>query len=216
MVENPIIPGLGYYGASGPINTDLAGLTSLQILDKVITAAGSIGLHIILDNHRSEAGGTAEANGLWYTDQYPETSWIYDWTFLAQRYLGNTTVIGMDLRNEPHHVGTGGACWGCGTLTNDWRLAASRGGNAILAINPSLLIFVEGTDCSAATSCTWWGGNLNGAIAYPGHPQCSQPTRLLAPRIRPEPCPAALVQLVHQRGQSADALVRQLGLSQRA
>lgn len=166
MVESPAIPGIGYYGASGPINTDLAGLTSLQIMDKIIAAAGTLGLRVILDNHRSEAGSSAEANGLWYTSQYPETSWIYDWTFLAQRYLNNPTVIGMDLRNEPHSVGSGGACWGCGSLATDWRLAASRAGNAVLAINPKLLIFVEGANCFAG-GCTWWGGDLAGAASYP-------------------------------------------------
>ena len=33
----------------------------------------------------------------------------------GQRYLNNTTVIGMDLRNEPHNDQSGGSCWGCGT-----------------------------------------------------------------------------------------------------
>ena len=108
--------------------------------------AGQIGLRIILDNHRSEAGSSAEANGLWYTTAYPESAWINDWNTLASRYLNNSTVIGFDLRNELHNATSGGSCWGCGTLTNDWRLAAERGGNAVQAINPKLLIFVEGTD----------------------------------------------------------------------
>jgi len=34
--------------------------------------------------------------------------------------------------------------WGDGVNATDWRAAAQRGGNAILAINPNLLIFVEG------------------------------------------------------------------------
>ena len=59
---------ISYHNGSGPINTDLHGLNSLQILDKIVTYAGQIGLRIILDNHRSEAGNSAEANGLWYTD----------------------------------------------------------------------------------------------------------------------------------------------------
>ncbi len=102
MVESPTVPGyIQYSNVSGPINTDLQGLNSLQILDAVIAQAGQIGLRVILDNHRSEAGNSAEANGLWYTDAYPETAWINDWTTLATRYKGNTTVIGMDIRNEP-------------------------------------------------------------------------------------------------------------------
>ncbi len=167
MVETPIIPSdISYTNSTGPINTALEGLNSLQIMDQVISYAGSIGLRVILDNHRSEAGNSAEANGLWYTSTYPETAWINDWTTLSTRYKGNATVIGADLRNEPHNATSGGSCWGCGTMTNDWRLAAERGGNAVQAINPSLLLFVEGTDCYN-NDCDWWGGNLEGAQQYP-------------------------------------------------
>ncbi len=167
VVETPIIPtDISYYNASGPINTDLEGLNSLQILDKIVAYAGQIGLHIILDNHRSEAGNGAESNGLWYTSQYPESAWINDWVTLANRYLDNNTVIGFDMRNEPHNAESGGSCWGCGQLQYDWRLAAERGGNAVQAVNPSLLIFVEGTDCYN-NNCDWWGGNLAGAQSYP-------------------------------------------------
>jgi endoglucanase len=167
MVETPIIPtNISYHNASGPINTDLEGLNSLQILDKIVAYAGQIGLRIILDNHRSEAGNGAEGNGLWYTTQYPESAWTNDWVSLTQRYLNNSTVIGLDLRNEPHNDQSGGSCWGCGLMSYDWRLAAERGGNAALAVNPSLLIFVEGTDCYN-NDCDWWGGNLEGAQTYP-------------------------------------------------
>ncbi len=167
MVETPIVPtNISYNNSSGPINTDLMNLNSLQILDKIVSYAGQIGLRIILDNHRSEAGSSAEANGLWYTSAYPESAWINDWTTLATRYLNNSTVIGFDLRNEPHNATSGGSCWGCGTLTNDWRLAAERSGNAVQAVNPKLLIFVEGTDCYN-NDCDWWGGNLEGAQSAP-------------------------------------------------
>ncbi|HEY4051931.1 MAG TPA: cellulase family glycosylhydrolase, partial [Acidobacteriaceae bacterium] len=68
MVETPIVPSnIGYTGASGPINSDLQGLNSLQIMDAIIQYAGTIGLRVILDDHRSEAGNSAEASGLWYT-----------------------------------------------------------------------------------------------------------------------------------------------------
>src|SRR5215472_5509037 len=77
MVESPIVPSnISYFNGSGPINADLKGLNSLQIMDKVIGAAGSDGLRVILVNHRSEAGNSAEANGLWYTSAYPESAWI--------------------------------------------------------------------------------------------------------------------------------------------
>lgn len=167
MVEAPIVPSnIAYSNGSGSINTDLQGLNSLQILDKIVSYAGSIGLKIILDNHRSEAGNSAESNGLWYTSSYPESAWIADWQALANRYLNNTTIIGFDLRNEPHNATSGGSCWGCGVAANDWPRAAERAGNAVLGINPNLLIFVEGTD-AYNNDFYWWGGNLEGVSSSP-------------------------------------------------
>jgi endoglucanase len=168
MVESPIVPtAVSFFNSSNTaINSDLQGLNSLQIMDAVINYAGTIGLRIILDNHRSEAGNSAEASGLWYTAAYPETAWITDWQTLVTRYLNNTTVVGVDLRNEPHNAATGGACWDCGTAANDWHLAAERAGNAALTINPSLLVFVEGTD-EYNNNYYFWGGNLMGVQTSP-------------------------------------------------
>ncbi len=142
-------------------NPDLVNLTSIQVMDKIIAAAGQRGIKVILDNHRSTPGGGPESGGLWYTSSYPESTWISDWKMLANRYKGNDTVIGADLRNEPY-----GGCWGCGDTSKDWRLAAERGGNAILAIEPNWLIIVEGVATYNGQS-TWWGGNLMGAKDYP-------------------------------------------------
>src|SRR5258708_26423889 len=104
MVEsNPVRTNFSVFN-TGPINTDLKGLTSLQILDKIVSFAGSIGLRVILDHHRSEAGQSAEANGLWYTSAFSDSAWINDCAALTNRYLNNTTVIGMDLQNDPHHA----------------------------------------------------------------------------------------------------------------
>ncbi len=163
VVETPSVPSAISY-ANG-INSDLQGLNSLQILDRIVSYAATLNLRIILDNHRSEAGDSAESNGLWFTGAYPESAWINDWTSLARRYAGNTTVIGFDLRNEPHNATSGGACWDCGGA-NDWHLAAQRAGNAVLAVNPNLLIFVEGTD-AYNNDYYWWGGNLEGVTNSP-------------------------------------------------
>lgn len=162
-------------------NPDLAGLSPLQILDKVVDYAGSKGMRVILDRHRPTSAGQTP---LWYTSTVSEASIIADWQLLAQRYAGNTTVIGADLFNEPHAEGTDpngtGACWGCGDQARDWRLAAARIGNAVLQTNPNWLIFVEGVSCISGgvanqwdgipdpwQNCDWWGGNLSQAIAQP-------------------------------------------------
>jgi chitinase len=143
-------------------NPDLQGLNGLQIMDKIVAYAGQIGLRIMLDHHRSTAGNSAQESGLWYTDAYPESRWINDWVMLAQRYKGNPTVIGADLHNEPH----GPATWGSGDNATDWRLAAQRAGNAILAANPDWLIVVEGIE-RVGNDSYWWGGNLSAAGQYP-------------------------------------------------
>src|SRR5437667_3047717 len=50
MVESPTIPSnISYSNGSGAINTDLKGLNALQVMDKVISAAGALGLRVILE-----------------------------------------------------------------------------------------------------------------------------------------------------------------------
>ncbi|MCP2323777.1 endoglucanase [Hamadaea flava] len=168
-------------GINDYVNPDLVGNSPLQILDKVIAYAGQKGMRILLDRHRPSAAGQTP---LWYTAAVSEASMIADWQMLAQRYAGNSTVIGGDLFNEPHAEGTDpsgtGACWGCGDTARDWRLAAQRIGNAILSVNSNWLIVVEGVSCPSGGSpnvwdsvpddpmtCDWWGGNLAGAAQYP-------------------------------------------------
>ena len=146
-------------GIDAAKNPDLVGLTGPQIMDKIVAYAGQIGLRILLDRHRPDASGQSE---LWYTASCDEACWLRDWTMLATRYAGNPTVIGADLHNEPH----GAACWGCGDMAKDWRLAAERAGNAILAVNPDWLIIVEGVESYNGQNY-WWGGNLAGAGAAP-------------------------------------------------
>ena len=148
-------------------NPALQGKTALEVLDAVIDALARQNLVVILDNHRSRGDwccDTAHGDGLWYTAEYPEEKWIADWEEMAQRYLSQPAVVGADLRNElrgqlaPTAPTTCTDCdqptadcvcewasWGDTTGNNrDWTAAAERAGNAILTINPSWLIVVEG------------------------------------------------------------------------
>ncbi len=109
---------------------------------------------------------------LWYSSDLSQSQWINDWVMLAQHYRGNPTVIGADLHNEPH----GSATWGDGNVATDWRLAAERGGNAILAVNPDWLIIVEGIE-HYQNDYYWWGGNLEAAKQFPV--QLSRPSQLV-------------------------------------
>jgi endoglucanase len=140
-------------------NPDLKGKSGLEILDALIAGARQRHLCVILDRHRPDANAQS---ALWYTAQYSESRWIDDWKLLAARYQNDPTVIGFDLHNEPHDPAT----WGDGNAETDWRLAAEKAGNAVLAVNPHLLIIVEGIQ-TVAGSTYWWGGNLKNAGAYP-------------------------------------------------
>ncbi|WP_368499777.1 cellulase family glycosylhydrolase [Herbiconiux sp. A18JL235] len=134
-------------------NPGLVDLTPLELMDAVVATAKSYGLTVLLDRHRPDSGAQSE---LWYTDRFSEATWIADWTALAKRYRDEPAVIGVDLHNEPH----GAACWGCGDPAVDWRAAATRAGDAVLAVNPRLLIVVEGVERQGNGDFTWWGGGL--------------------------------------------------------
>src|SRR5512141_1857800 len=150
IMANQAVPGV-----NTSANPELAGVTTLQLMDMIVDYCGQLGIRIILDRHRPDSGGQSK---LWYTASVSEATWIKNMQTLAARYKGNPTVVGFDLHNEPHADRTlpaaTGACWGCGDTTRDWRLAAERGGNAVLEANPDLLIVVEGVSCPS-------GGNPN-------------------------------------------------------
>jgi endoglucanase len=152
MVEsNPVV---GNYALAA--NPGLDGENALTILDQVIASLTNAGIMVILDNHMSNAGwccSTTDNNELWYNSQYPQANWIADWQAMTKRYLSNPWVIGADLRNEPRSPAT----WG-GSGSTDWHAAAQLGGNAVLAVNPNMLIFVEGVS---------YAGDLSGVASLP-------------------------------------------------
>jgi endoglucanase len=136
-------------------NSDLQGLNSLQVMDKVLGELNNQQMYILLDQHTPDCNAISD---LWYTSSYSESSWISDLKMLATRYKNLPYFIGLDLKNEPK----GSATWGTGKST-DWNVAAEKAGKEILAANANLLIFVEGIQdnptCSGNTA-HFWGGNL--------------------------------------------------------
>lgn len=139
-------------------NSDLKGLNGLQIMDKIVVAAGKRGLKIILDQHRPTTDSQSQ---LWYTVELTPEEWIDQWRTLARRYLGNDAVIGADLHNEP----AGDCTWGSDDPKTDWAMAAEKCGNEILKANPHWLIIVEGIERTVdqygnVFDWTWQGGEL--------------------------------------------------------
>ena len=140
-------------------NPDLKGLTSLQIMDKIIEEFNRQEMYILLDHHTTDS---ETISPLWYTDQYSEEQWICDLQFVALRYRDLPYFMGIDLKNEPH----GTATWGTGNSATDWNSAAERAAAAVLRVNPKVLIFVEGiqentpSTLYSSTIPHWAGGNL--------------------------------------------------------
>ena len=144
-------------------NSDLSGLDSLEIFDAVISELDRQAIYVLLDHHRPDCQAISQ---LWYHGNYSEQDWIDDLVFIANRYQNVPHVVGIDLKNEPH----GAATWGTGNVQTDWNTAAEKAGNAVLAANPNLLIFVEGIQESSVCSGMvnhWWGGNLEPINCYP-------------------------------------------------
>jgi endoglucanase len=175
---------------SGYIKKDpeLKGLHPLQVLDRIVAEAHRLGLLIILDNHSSAASSPRRSTieALW--NRYTQKGWIHDWETLAARYKNNPTIVGYDLRNEPHTNGPGpwtlkaylkqGATWGkypskLWNPATNWPAAATKAGNALLAINPHALIFVEGVELypdptkKGGAEAYWWGSILKGVALEP-------------------------------------------------
>lgn len=127
--------------------------TPFECMDIILDYCEAQGLYVVMDHHRRAAGAGADGEP---TDAlYTEQDWIATWQTVAQRYKDRRCVIGADVHNEPHN------------LTWDvWATLAENCGNAIHAIAPDWLIFVEGVGVYNDTSY-WWGGNLIGVSTRP-------------------------------------------------
>jgi aryl-phospho-beta-D-glucosidase BglC (GH1 family) len=138
----------------GP-NTDLIGLTPLQVMDVIVEKLTDNGLFVLLNNHSTTTHWCCnyDFNGLWFgkNEFYAQTTeqWIADWQMLAGRYKENKLVVGADLRNEVRPLRKKGLPlpknpnWGRKNK-RDWHKAATQAGNAIHQIQPNWLIVVEG------------------------------------------------------------------------
>jgi len=142
LERDPVVPD---YAVKA--NRQFKGKRAMEIMDAVVDALAKAHIMVILDNHMSRADWCCDekdGNGLWYNDEYPESKWLADWRTITARYKHERWVIGADLRNELRS----GAAWGGSDPKLDWHAAAERGGDAVLAVNPRLLIMVESPEYS--------------------------------------------------------------------
>ena len=122
--------GISYYNSTGPINTDLKGLNSLAdpAEDRRLRRAG----RAEGDPRRPPLRGRQQRRG--------ERPVVHEHVHqpgldrrlddIATMFANNPTVIGFDLRNEPHTPAgdtyAQGATWGTGDPSTDVRLATRR------------------------------------------------------------------------------------------
>lgn len=171
VIDNPIIPPevisanldlLDEYSldhSSGlRRRNELEGPRALDVYNACIKAMTDAGLAVIPNNHITNAhwcDGKNLCDSSWKNDHYgpickvkqTTETWTEHWRTIMRPFIDNPLVIGADLRNEPRGL------WG--TMTwNMWATAAEKASEALLAMQPNWLMFVEGissaNDCSGA------------------------------------------------------------------
>lgn len=166
-------------------NPELVGKNSLEIFDFAVQSCKEVGMKIMIDIHSPASEAMGHIYPLWYDDTYTTEIWISTQEWLANRYKNDDTILAFDIENEPH--GKPGeakmAKWDNSTDLNNWKHAAETCAKRILAVNPNLLIMVEGIevypkpgyDYTAVDEYgkeskyyfNWWGGNLRGVKDLP-------------------------------------------------
>ena len=194
-------------GKYGDINRDFVesdGKTlknSMEIFDIIMQKCKKYGIKAFIDVHSPDANNSGHNYELWYGKAGITTDvWIKSLTWIADKYANDDTLIGYDLKNEPHGKRgyTGNTCpsdiakWDGSTDENNWAYAAKKCADSILKVNPNALIFIEGVEQYPKTEegntydtpdiwdapadkspwhGAWWGGNLRGVRDYPVVPE---------------------------------------------
>ncbi len=201
VVRMPIATDLLYAWSKGeyPASTDTsyntpetAGLNSFQLFNLMISNFKRVGIKVILDVHSPDTNNQGHQYPLWYKGAITEEVFKSAWVWAANQYKNDDTIIGFDLKNEPHtnagfqKVKSDCAIWDNSKDPNNWKRAAQETALKILEVNPNLLIFVEGVELYPKDGLwddatieanpwtgnndyygDWWGGNLRGVKDYP-------------------------------------------------
>lgn len=187
-------------GTYGNLNKDFVEsdgktlITSDRGFDIILDKCKKYGIKAFIDIHSPHADNSGHNYNLWYGKETADGTmvttelWQESLVWIADRYKNNDTLLGYDLKNEPHGKGPEGdkaAKWDGSTDENNWAYAATKCAEAILEVNPNALIFIEGVEQSLSGAMpgdywgiadrrdnspyigAWWGGNFRGAREYP-------------------------------------------------
>ncbi|MDE5583942.1 MAG: cellulase family glycosylhydrolase [Ruminococcus sp.] len=191
-------------GTYGNLNKDFVEadgktlITSDKGFDIILQKCKDYGIKAFIDIHSPHADNSGHNYNLWYGKETKSGTmvtteiWQDTLVWLAEKYKDNDTLLGYDLKNEPHGKGQEGdkaAKWDGSTDENNWAYAATNCADAILDVNPNALIFIEGVEQSLSGAMAgdywgiedrqhnspyigaWWGGNFRGAREYPITPK---------------------------------------------
>ena len=165
-------------------NEELNSMNSLEIFDYVLSLCEKNGLKVIIDIHTVKTDAAGHNHPVWYRDDITVDDFVESLSWCAERYKDNDTIIGYDLKNEPHGKAfeTPHAIWNDSDSPDNWKKVAERAGNAVLDANPNALIIgfsrrfatyksdannYVSTDNDADYYNTWWGANLMAVRKYP-------------------------------------------------
>ena len=165
-------------------NEELNSMNSLEIFDYVLSLCEKNGMKVIIDIHTVKTDASGHNHPVWYRDDITVDDFVESLAWCAERYKNNDTIIGYDLKNEPHGKAfeTPHAIWNDSDSPDNWKKVAERAGNAVLDANPHALIIIEGIqiypkdidknnyvskDNDADYYNTWWGANLMAVKKFP-------------------------------------------------
>ena len=165
-------------------NEELNSMNSLEIFDYVLSLCEKNGMKVIIDIHTVKTDASGHNHPVWYREDMTVDDFVGSLSWVAGRYKNNDTIIGYDLKNEPHGKAseTTHAIWNDSNDKDNWKKVAERAGNAVLDENPNALIIIEGIqiypknikannfvsrDDDNDYYNTWWGANLMGVKDYP-------------------------------------------------
>ncbi|MGL4744087.1 MAG: glycoside hydrolase family 6 protein [Dermatophilaceae bacterium] len=163
------------------VNPELAGKSDVDVWDYFLVLCKKYGLKVIVDMHSADADDMGHLYPVWFKGSVSTEDFYSTWEWMVRRHRADDTIVGVDIKNEPHgKVGESPrAKWDGSTDADNFRQVAQTAGRRILAINPQLLVLVEGVESSpkpgkswnstnpADFDTNWWGGNLRDAATYP-------------------------------------------------
>jgi endoglucanase len=160
-----INPGFAITGGPG-IGEDFAALGGKDgrvALEYALTKTQAAGVFVLIDFHTCNPAqlGAGLPGSPITCSGYSLSRWLADLQTLATLSKKFTNVVGIDLTNEPHSL-----TWSA------WSSLASQGGQAVLAVNPNITIWVEGVanDSASGGLGANWGQNLFEAGPISGIP----------------------------------------------